>query len=233
MFAINQDAKEDHGKKTRFNILLIEDNPTDTLIVQSHIQKFADFILHSVATLSEALESLSSRSFDLILLDLNLPDAAGLEGLIKLQHYVQKVPIVVLTGVDNAELGIMALQRGAQDYLIKDTDSHRLVKAIRYAIERILAHDSESSMLGQLDLETFETNPVIKNNLKISPYELLTRRELQVLKLLGNGCNNQEIAERLLISMNTVKTHVASILHKLSVTDRSKAVIQAQQQGLI
>ncbi len=233
MFVTNQDAKEDHGKKTQFNLLLIEDNPTDTLIVRSHIQQFADFILHSVATLSEAVESLNSRSFDLILLDLNLPDAAGLEGLIKLQHYVQKVPIVVLTGVDSAELGIMALQRGAQDYLIKDTDSHRLVKAIRYAIERILAHDSESSMLGQLDLDTIETNAVIKNNPNTSPYELLTRRELQVLKLLGNGCNNQEIAERLLISMNTVKTHVASILHKFSVTDRSKAIIQAQRQGLI
>ena len=100
-------------RKTQFNILLVEDNATDALLVQSHIDKLTEFRLQVEEDLSRAMERLDGHNFDIILLDLNLPDALGLEGLIKLRHREQKTPIVVLTGVDDEELGIMALQRGA------------------------------------------------------------------------------------------------------------------------
>lgn len=83
---------------------------------------------------------------------------------------------------------------------------------------------------------SFAFQEVLKNSLgdrKAKEHQILTERELQVLKLLGTGCNNQEIADRLVISLTTVKTHMGSILQKLSVTDRTNAVIEAQRRSLI
>jgi NarL family two-component system response regulator LiaR len=221
--------KDDDRRKTRFNILLIEDSDTDALLIQSHMEKLVDFSLQTVQTLSQALECLDVQNFDVILLDLNLPDALGLEGLVKLRRHVQRMPIVVLTGVADKELGIMALQRGAQDYLIKGVDNSRLVESIRYAIERVLVHDPDSSIVSQHS--NFISN--MEGDRKAKSHEILTERELQVLKLLGTGCSNQEIADRLGISLTTVKTHMGSIMQKLSVSDRTNALIEAQHKGLI
>lgn len=222
-------TKDDYRQKTHFNMLLIEDNATDALLIQSHIEKLADFKLQTAETLSQALQCLDVQDFDVILLDLNLPDALGLESLIKLRRHVQTIPIVVLTGIDDKELGIMALQRGAQDYLFKGVDNSRLMESIRYAIERVPVHDSESSIISQHS----RTISGMEGNKKLAQHQILTERELQVLKLLGTGCSNQEIADRLGISLATVKTHMGNILQKLSVSDRTNAVIVAQHHGLI
>jgi len=230
---------EEKGQTKQFNILLVEDNYTDVLLVESHIQKLNEFALYVVTTISQAIKDLNSRSFDIVLLDLNLPDALGLEGLIKLKKYVHKIPIVILSGIDNAELGIMALQRGAQDYLIKEVDSYRLMKAIRYAIERKAVDNLDNSnadksiSIGANEEDTSVSRPVLKKYQRNKLYDELTGRELQVLKLLGKGFSNLEIAECLQLSVNTVKTHIANILRKFSVSDRTKAIIQAQNHGLI
>jgi DNA-binding NarL/FixJ family response regulator len=225
-------------EKILFNILLVEDNTTDALLVESYIEKLPNFGVQTAENLSHALECLDSRNFDVILLDLNLPDALGLESLIKLRRHVHRIPIVVLTGVDDEELGIMALQRGAQDYLIKGLDNNRLMKAIRYAIERMLVNDFETSITSQhytgvSSITEYPQSPLNIQTNKVIVHEVLTVRELQVLKLLGKGYNNQEIATRLIISIPTVKTHIGNILRKLSVADRTKAVIEAQHCGLI
>ena len=231
-------TKEYDRTKTGFNILLVEDNATDALLIQSYI-KVTDFSLQTVETVSQALECLGSKDFDVVLLDLNLPDALGLESLIKLRHYVRVIPIVVLTAVDDKELGIMALQRGAQDYLVKGVDNGRLTESIRYAIERMLVRGQEESMANQhyYDIDRTQTNfspvSVMERDRKVKQYQVLTERELQVLKLLGTGCSNQEIANRLAISVTTVKTHMGSILQKLLVSDRTNAVIAAHRQGLL
>ncbi len=236
---IMQTIKDLNRRKTRFDLLLIEDNNTDALLIQSHIEKSTDFNLQIVQQLSQALECLNSQSFDVILLDLNLPDAFGLEGLIKLRHHLRKIPIVVLTGVDDKELGIMALQRGAQDYLIKGLDNSRVMQSVRYAIERTLVYDPESSMESQYDFDinrswlSSRAIPGVENDRKARQHQLLTERELQVLELLGKGYSNREIAFHLAISLTTVKTHMSSILQKLLVSDRTNAVIEAQRQGLI
>ena len=124
-----------------------------------------------------------------------------------------------------------------QDYLIKGIDNSRLVKSIRYAIERMTVHGSESSAesLNYCDVNRTQarsnTLSVMESDRKAKQHEVLTERELQVLKLLGKGCNNQEIAERLIVSVTTVKTHIGHILQKLLVSDRAKAVVEAQTPG--
>lgn len=207
-------------KRAQLDVLLVEDNPTDVLIVKSQIEESPEFRLEAVERLSRAIDYLKVKPCDIILLDLNLPDAIGLEGLIKLRAHVDEVAVIVFTGLNDEEQGIMALQRGAQDYLVKGVDTSRLARSIRYAIERRRVHGLQD--------QTKDTEQG-----KSIMYEVLTEREMQVLKLLGKGCLNQEIAQTLCISLTTVKTHMSNIFQKLSVSDRTKALVEAQHRRLI
>jgi two-component system cell cycle response regulator len=120
-------------------VLLVEDNPGDARLIKETIEgaEAYQFELTHVERLSQALKHLKENHFDAILLDLLLPDGTGLNTFLRLIAQVPEVPIIVLTGLDNENLAVHALQNGAQDYLVKDQiDSRLLVRAIRYAIER-------------------------------------------------------------------------------------------------
>jgi DNA-binding response OmpR family regulator len=118
------------------NILLIEDNPGDVRIIIEKTKRAQFTILHS-EKLSDGIKRLKEEPIELVLLDLTLPDSQGIETFTRLYAKVQKVPIVILTGCDDEELGIKSIQKGAQDYLVKGqiTDD-MLVRVLRYAIER-------------------------------------------------------------------------------------------------
>ncbi len=121
-------------------LLLVEDNPGDVLLLQETLSEISlvTFALVNVARLSEALKQLQTEVFDVILLDLVLPDSQGLESFAKIYQQVPLTPIVVLTGMSDETLAIKAMQAGAQDYLIKGrvNGSDLLMRSIRYAIER-------------------------------------------------------------------------------------------------
>lgn len=121
-------------------VLLIEDNPGDVDLAREALAEGPSrvrFMLHDVARLDDALQKLAVEPADVVLLDLNLPDAEGLESLERLRKTVPDTPVVVLTGLSDEETAIEAVHLGAQDYLIKGTqDGATLVRTIRYAIER-------------------------------------------------------------------------------------------------
>jgi PAS domain S-box-containing protein len=121
-------------------ILLVEDNPGDVLLLQESLSEIAlvDFDLVHVERLGNALHRLQSEDFDVVLLDLVLPDSEGLETFVKIYNQVPLTPIVVLTGMADETLAIRAVQAGAQDYLVKGqvTGGDLLMRSIRYAIER-------------------------------------------------------------------------------------------------
>jgi DNA-binding response OmpR family regulator len=120
-------------------VLLIEDNPTDALLVEGALTQVstAEFKLTNVERLIKGLECLSQEPLDVVLLDLSLPDSQGLETLVKIREQAPQVPVVVLTGLTDEELGLRALQEGAQDYLVKGHfEGGGLARTIRYAIER-------------------------------------------------------------------------------------------------
>lgn len=126
-------------------ILLVEDNPGDVRLVREALaESTADqFELIHCVRLYEALERLQSGSFDLVLLDLALPDSIGLQSLIRIHADIPTIPIIVLTGNDDEELGISAVRMGAQDYLVKGSvESNLLVRSIYYAIERARTLDT-------------------------------------------------------------------------------------------
>jgi signal transduction histidine kinase len=151
-------------------VLLVEDNPGDARLLREYLKESgkAHFELVHVCRLSEALNALKEKSFGAILLDLSLPDAQGLETIDHLRSPGFVPPIVVLTGLDDEDVAVKAVQQGAQDYLVKgQVDGQLLTRALRYAIQRhgaeerlkernrellILRRISET-ILGSLDLK--------------------------------------------------------------------------------
>jgi DNA-binding response OmpR family regulator len=121
-------------------VLLVEDNPGDADLVRLALEEGAEagaFELDHVARLSAALARVAEPTPpDVILLDLSLPDASGLDGLRRLNEAAPDIPVVVLTGSSSGEIGPTAIQAGAQDYLIKGADAALVPRALRYAIER-------------------------------------------------------------------------------------------------
>jgi two-component system, cell cycle sensor histidine kinase and response regulator CckA len=121
-------------------ILLVEDNPGDVLLLQETLSEitFVDLELVNVERMKIALSRLQSEEFDVILLDLVLPDSNGLDTFIQIHQQAPLIPIVVLTGITDETLAIRAMQAGAQDYLVKGqvSGSELLIRSIRYAIER-------------------------------------------------------------------------------------------------
>jgi len=128
------------GQQAVKRILLVEDNPGDVDMVRLALEEGAEpgaFELDQVARLSAAVARVAASSPpDVILLDLSLPDAFELEGLRRLNEAAPDIPVVVLTGSANREIGAAAIQAGAQDYLIKGVDGALVPRAVRYAIER-------------------------------------------------------------------------------------------------
>ncbi|MBI2953370.1 MAG: diguanylate cyclase [Chloroflexi bacterium] len=139
----------------QIKILLVEDNPGDARLIQGALAEAgaAQFELAHCQRLGDALERLDREPYDVILLDLSLPDGHGIDTLVRAHEQAPGVPIVVLTGLDDETLALKTLQTGAQDYLIKgQVESDLLVRSIRYAIERqrLLAELRALSLVDEL-----------------------------------------------------------------------------------
>src|SRR4029079_6297284 len=104
-------------------LLVVEDNPDDVALIRDKLGRVHSpqpFEIESVGGLAEAVKRLGNRDIDVVLLDLNLPDSGGTDGVAQIDTRAPGVPVVVLTGLDDVAVGLRAVQEGAQDYLIKD-----------------------------------------------------------------------------------------------------------------
>lgn len=137
--------------ETSLNILLVEDNVDHAELIRRHLTRGQGDRV-SIAwsqRVSEALSELDKRSFDVVLLDMMLPDSRGVETVGRVHGHTPGVPIVVLTSAEGDEVGIGAVQHGAEDYIAKSAmDSHSLTRSIRYAIERSERRRAESALEG-------------------------------------------------------------------------------------
>jgi PAS domain S-box-containing protein len=136
-------------------ILLVEDNPGDVALMEIMISEAGEgrFRMQTADRLSSGFERLSRETFDLILLDLTLPDAHGLETVIRMNERAPRIPLIVMTGLDDEELAFRAMQHGAQDYVVKGSvDGRLLVRAIRYALERTRTERELREQRTRLDM---------------------------------------------------------------------------------
>jgi NarL family two-component system response regulator LiaR len=172
----------------------------------------------------EAVQKARSLQPDVILLDLVMPRKDGIEAIGEIKQENPEAHILVLTSFAEDEKVFSAIKAGALGYLLKDSSPQELLQAIRDV------HRGESSLhpavarklIGELnrpsDLPATE--------------EPLTEREVEVLSLVARGLSNQEIAERLVVSERTVRTHVSNILGKLHLANRTQAALYAVREGL-
>jgi CheY-like chemotaxis protein len=136
------------------SILIVEDNPGDVIIVTELMKSSGlNFKLSEVSTLSETLSLCNDHDFDIILLDLGLPDSVGLETLKKIQVFQVKSPVVVMTGLDDENIALESLREGAQDYLVKNRlTSDIILRTIKYSIERKKILDLQKRHLQQFSI---------------------------------------------------------------------------------
>ena len=182
----------------RLRVLVVEDNPADVELVREYMSDsgFISFQIDSVSRLSEAIARLEGESFDLLLIDLGLPESQGLETFYKLQKAAPNTPAIILTGHDDEETAITAVQNGAQDYLIKgEIIGNTLVRAAQYAVERKKAEDAlreseerfrtlyENSTIGLYrttpDGRIHLANPTLIRMLGYSSFDDLSTRNLE------------------------------------------------------
>lgn len=173
----------------------------------------------------ECIKKLKKITPDVLLLDINMPNMNGLEVLEKIKELKIKVKVLVLTVHNEVEYLLRTVDIGVNGYLLKDSESAELKKAILSVVN---GEDYiQPSLIPILNAKMIDRN---KDNEKI---EKLTKRELQVLKLLSIGKLNRHIAEELEISERTVKNHVSNIFKKIDVKDRTQAAVFAIRNNLI
>lgn len=175
---------------------------------------------------AEAVESFPSLLPDVVLMDLNMPIMNGVEATRALRASYPDLKVLVLTTYDAEEWVLDAIRAGASGYLLKDAPRDRLIEAIRgTAVGR--SH-IDPGVAGDLLARVAVTESAAPSAVAAS----LSDRELDVLRLLGNGMTNAAIAESLFLSEGTVRNYVSSILAKLQVEDRTQAAVLAVRHGL-
>ena len=182
-------------------------------------------IIGQAGTVREAIELVKASKPDMVLMDFGLPDGTGADATRAILEEHPSCKIVFITMSEQDQDLFAAVRSGAKGYLLKNMRPAKLISSLR-AVEK-----GESALSRSMTLRLMEELA----RTKASPglvEPTLTRRETEVLRELAAGCSNQEIAERLFISENTVKYHVHSILEKLNISDRKDAATYAREHGL-
>lgn len=178
----------------------------------------------------EALAAVAELAPDVLLLDLRMPGRDGIATLEALRERGSEVPVLVLTTFDDDELVLRALRAGARGYLLKDVALEELVGAIRaLAAGQTLVQPALTDRL----LRGIGTRPEPDDFAHLPVPDPLTPRETEILRLLASGFTNREIAEALFLAEGTVKNHISTVLAKLGVRDRTRAVLRALHLGLL
>ncbi|MFB6192601.1 MAG: sensor histidine kinase [Haloarculaceae archaeon] len=165
--------------------LLIEDNPGDARLVEHHLNApnvyeiAGDVTLHHETSLDDGLAELADGGYDVLFLDLGLPESTGLATLDRVLAEGTRLPIVVLTGLDNRETAVEAIQRGAQDYLPKDDlDADLLARSLRYAVERYRQEEKLRRQNERLDEFVSVVSHDLRNPLNVAMARIeIARRE--------------------------------------------------------
>ncbi|MGB0566522.1 MAG: response regulator [Alteromonas macleodii] len=176
----------------------------------------------------QLIDSENGTHCDVILMDIRMPKLSGIDTLLALRDRGIKTPVLMLTTFDDHELVNGAMRAGAKGYLLKDVSLETLVDTItqikngKTLIQPAVTEKVLQGLKGlNVEFESFE-NP-----------EPLTEKEVEILRLIAAGYSNKEIADAMFKSTGTIKNQVSSVMAKLGVRDRTRAVLKALEQGVI
>lgn len=165
---------------------------------------------------------------DVILMDINMP---GLNGIRATEQILEKQPqtrIIMLTMLEDDASIFLAMRAGARGYLLKGADPQEVLSVIRAVAEGQALFGPAIAARLMNYFKELSAKPAVSG----TPFPELTERELEVLRLISQGLNNQDIARKLFLSPKTIRNHITNIFSKLQVADRAQAIVRAREAGL-
>jgi DNA-binding NarL/FixJ family response regulator len=213
------------------NVLLVDDQ---TLV--RHGIKSLLGLSSKINVVGEAENGLSALNFladtnaavDVVLMDIRMPKMTGIEALATMREKDIDTPVIMLTTFDDHESVMQAIKSGANGYLLKDVSLETLVQSIE------TVHRGDTLLQPAITERLIQGLQGIKGEFEASEMpEPLSKRETEILRLMAAGCSNKEMADALFKSEGTIKNQVSSILSKLGVRDRTRAVLKAIELAVI
>jgi len=237
---------------SKIRVALIEDHDLTRVGIRTALQQRSEIeFVGEAANATDGLKLLETSRPDIGIVDIGLPDIDGIELTRRFKEARSpeeetQTKILVLTLQDNEEAVMAAFAAGADSYCMKNISFDNLLEALQVtyegnawidpAIARIVLTQAKSSEVGTdaaAALKTVTINAAEPEYSQLIEAYPLTERELEVLQLIVEGCSNAAIAEKLYITVGTVKTHVRNILNKLCADDRTQAAVRALRSGLV
>jgi DNA-binding NarL/FixJ family response regulator len=177
-----------------------------------------------------AVERCRASEPDIVLMDIKMPDLNGIQATQQILESHPETGVIMLTMLEDDASVFAAMRAGARGYVLKGASPDEMLSVIRAVAEgQALFGPAIATRLMNYFQELGRMPVAEKSG---SPFPELTERELEVLHVIAQGHNNQEIAQKLVISPNTVRNHITSIFSKLQVADRAEAIVRARQAGL-
>lgn len=207
----------------------------DKALIRDGIKAILSFeddieVVDTVANGMEAYDAFVKEKPDVVLMDIRMSKYDGVLATKKIIEYDPEAKVLILTTFSDDEYIFEALKSGAKGYLLKDVEVEDLVKAIKKVREGGVIIEPR---VAEKLVYKFNKEEISKNEKKIRQIKtLVTNREFEVLRLVGEGLTNKEIAERLFISEGTARNYISSILSKLDIKERNKLVVYAIENVL-
>lgn len=212
------------------SVLIADDHLYARAAIRSLLEEDASFILVGEAVNGkEAFQLCGELSPELVLMDINMPVWNGMEATQQIKRLYPQIRIVILTVSDNIADLFTALQFGAQGYLLKNMEPELWLNYLH----SLISNDLEfCRVMAQKVFQQFKTGTMADDSDAIQ-LDILTCREREIIICVGQGLTNRQIAEKLFISVNTVKNHMKNVLEKLLLNNRAHLAAYAIQHGLI
>lgn len=212
------------------NILIVEDHELTRFGLKTTFEG-VDYIgeIFEAESAETAIDIFKANQIDIIIMDLGLPKMNGIEATKHIKSLNKDVKIVMLTSHNDEKEVLNSLKAGANAYCSKEINPQRLIQVVQSVADGAAWFDPSVAHIvlkASANTPSFDTENNSKN------YDLTTR-EAQILKLMTEGYSNMEIAQMLVISINTTKAHVANILQKLEVDDRLQAALKALKHKIV
>jgi two-component system, NarL family, response regulator LiaR len=211
----------------KITVLLVDDHKMVRQGVRAFLQSQADIEVVAEADSGETAVALAAEHApDVVLMDLVMPGMDGVTATRQVKAQSPRTQIIMLTSYHQDEHIFPAIRAGALSYLLKDIDPAALAEAVRQAAigEAVLHPRVAARVVQELHGSRQES---------VNVFTELSEREMEVLRLIADGANNSSIAEQLVISEKTVKSHVSNILSKLHLADRTQAAVLAWREGVM
>jgi len=212
------------------SILIVEDHELTRFGLKTAFEacEYVE-IVHEAESAEVALDIVSANKIDLVIMDLGLPGMNGIDATKQVKKYNPQIKVVILTSHNDVQEVLNSLKAGANAYCSKEINPIRLTQVVSSVLDGASWFDPS---ISHIVLEAASKTQLEKAEASGKDYGL-TARETEILKLITEGYSNNEIANKLFVSINTTKAHVASILQKLEVDDRLQAALKALKERLV